>query len=198
MDINNDINLNDLWQRRTVTTPDIQTVLSRVKRYTTVQRNRTWQANLTLIATSVFIALVWVYFDPQYLSTKIGTTLVILAILSFVFVNTKAYLSFSKNSRVDSVQQQLRAILDWKARQKFIRTTALNTYFLALTVGLGLYMYEYTSKMELIWGLVTYGITLIWILFNWFYIRPKQQKKQQREIDEILENLESINRQFDE
>jgi hypothetical protein len=29
-------------------------------------------------------------------------------------------------------------------------------------------------------------ITSIWILFNWFYLRPKQIKNQQSKLDEII------------
>ena len=49
-----------------------------------------------------------------------------------------------------------------------------------------------------VWGLVTYGITFIWILFNWLYLRPKQIKKQRAKLDTIINKFEMVNKQLDE
>jgi hypothetical protein len=74
----------------------------------------------------------------------------------------------------------------------------LNLYFILLSIGIGLYMYEYTSRMKPIWGIVTYGITFIWILFNWFYLRPKQINKQKAKLDTIISKFEMVSNQLDE
>jgi hypothetical protein len=59
-------------------------------------------------------------------------------------------------------------------------------------------MFEYTSRMTLFWATVTYGVTLLWIAFNWFYVRPKQIKKQQANTDELISKFEILNRQLKE
>jgi hypothetical protein len=50
-------------------------------------------------------------------------------------------------------------------------------YFILLGLGLVLYMFEYVLRMTLLDGLLTYGITGLWIAFNWFYLKPKNNKK---------------------
>jgi hypothetical protein len=47
--------------------------------------------------------------------------------------------------------------------------------------------------MTTFWGIFAYGTTSIWILFNWFYLRPKQIKKQQSKLDEIIGKFEMLN-----
>jgi hypothetical protein len=37
--------------------------------------------------------------------------------------------------------------------------------------------------MTLLDGLLTYGITGLWIAFNWFYLKPKIKKKQQQKTE---------------
>lgn len=78
-----------------------------------------------------------------------------------------------------------------------MHTTMLNLYFVLLSTGIGLYMFEYASRMTMFWGLFTYAITAVWILFNWLYLRPRQIKKQQTKLDEIISKFESINKQLD-
>jgi uncharacterized membrane protein YciS (DUF1049 family) len=52
--------------------------------------------------------------------------------------------------------------------------------------------------MTAFWGIFAYGITSIWILFNWFYLRPKQIKKQQSKLDEIIGKFKMLNEQLNE
>jgi hypothetical protein len=59
-------------------------------------------------------------------------------------------------------------------------------------------MYEYEQLMSLFWGIFAYLVTSIWVLFNWFYLRPKQIKKQQSKVDEIISKLEMLIEQLDE
>ena len=58
-------------------------------------------------------------------------------------------------------------------------------------------MYEYASRMSALGASLTYGITLLWMLFNWFYIRPKQIKKQQEKINDLIEKFEEVNHQLE-
>ena len=59
-------------------------------------------------------------------------------------------------------------------------------------------MYEYASRMEVLGAVLSYSITLAWIAFNWFYIRPKTIKKQESKLDELISKFESINKQLKE
>lgn len=74
----------------------------------------------------------------------------------------------------------------------------LNLCFVLLSTGIGFYMYEYTQLMTAFWVIFIYGITSIWILFNWFYLRAKQIKKQQFKLDEIIDKFEILNEQLNE
>ena len=77
-----------------------------------------------------------------------------------------------------------------------METTMMNLYFILLSLGIALYMYEYTQRMSTFWGIFTYAITSIWILFNWFYLRPKQIKKQRAKLDAIIAKFEMVNNQL--
>ena len=75
--------------------------------------------------------------------------------------------------------------------------TMLTAYFILLTIGVTLYFIEYASRGSLLFQVLAYGITFAWIIFNWVYIRTRTIKKQQRAINDIIERLEEVNRQFE-
>ena len=73
-----------------------------------------------------------------------------------------------------------------------MQTIVLNLYFIFFSVGLLLYMYEYVAFMPLWQAHVAYLSIIVWIMLNWFYFRPKQIRKQQQQLDDIIDRLQHI------
>jgi hypothetical protein len=194
--MSDNINFKDLWAKQTSVAPNPENLISEIKKIKQYNLRKLILTNILLIATSVFIIFIWMHYQPQLLSTKIGIILIILAMAVFLFAYNNSYSLFKSDKNSQSNSDYLKDLLTIKAKQKFMETTMLNFYFILLSVGIGLYMYEYTSRMKPIWGLVTYGITFIWILFNWFYLRPKQINKQRAKLDTIISKFEMVNNQL--
>ena len=196
--MSDNINFKDLWAKQTSVAPNPENLISEIKKLKQYNLRKLILTNILLIATSIFIIFIWMHYQPQLLTTKIGIILIILAMAVFLFAYNNSYSLFKSDKNSQSNSDYLKDLLTIKAKQKFMETTILNLYFILLSTGIGLYMYEYTSRMTTFWGIFAYGITTIWILFNWFYLRPKQIKKQQAKLDEIINKFEMLNKQLDE
>ncbi len=196
--MDNNINLNDLWAKQTSVVPNPEKLLSEIKKMKQTNLRKLVLSNFLLISTSVFIILIWAYYQPQWIITKIGIILIILAMAIYLIAYNKSYSLFRDRMNPQCNRDYLKDLLAIKAKQLFMQTTMLNLYFVLLSAGIGLYMYEYTSRMTTFWAIFAYGITTLWILVNWFYLRPRQIKKQQSKLDEIIDKIKMINEQFDE
>lgn len=196
--MSDNINFKDLWAKQTSNAPNPENLIAEIKKMNQYNLRKLVFTNILLIATSIFIILIWIYYQPQLFTTKIGIILIILAIMVFLLAYNKSYSLFKGYRNSQSNRDYLKNLLAIKAKQKFMETTMLNLYFILLSIGIGLYMFEYASRMKPIWGLVTYGITFLWILFNWFYLRPKQINKQRAKLDTIISKFEMVNNQLDE
>lgn len=196
--MSDNINFKDLWAKQTSNAPNPENLIAEIKKMNQYNLRKLVFTNILLIAASIFIILIWIYYQPQLLTTKIGIILIILAIMVFLLAYNKSYSLFKGYRNSQSNRDYLKNLLAIKAKQKFMETTMLNLYFILLSIGIGLYMFEYASRMKPIWGLVTYGITFLWILFNWFYLRPKQINKQRAKLDTIISKFEMVNNQLDE
>ena len=194
--MSDNINFKDLWNKQISIAPNPDNLIFEIKKLKKSNLKKLVLTNLLLIATSVSIILIWMYFQPQLLSTKIGILLIILAMVIFLFAYNESYSLFKNNMNSQSNSDYLKDLLAIKAKQKFMGKTILNLYFILLSSGIGLYMFEYTSRMKPLWAIITYGITSIWILYNWFYLRPKQIKKQKVKLDEIISKFEMLNMQL--
>jgi hypothetical protein len=196
--MNSNINFNELWAKQKTGEPNKEDLLSKINKFKKSNLKRLIITNLLLIITSFFIIFIWVYYQPQMITTKIGIILTILAMVIFVIAYNQSFALFRKITNTQSNSEYLKELLAIKAKQQFMQTTMLNLYFVLLSTGIGLYMYEYTQLMTAFWGIFTYGITSIWILFNWFYLRPKQIKNQQSKLDEIISKFEMLIKQLNE
>jgi hypothetical protein len=197
MDNDNNIDFKDLWKKQSVSQPDMTDLLARVGKFKKTALRSLWISNILLCLTSAFIIFVWVYYQPQFISTKIGIVLVILAMAIYLLVYNKLLGSYKNIDATATNQEYLQKLISIKKKQQFLQTKMMSLYFLLLTAGICLYMYEYASRMSVLGAGLTYGITLLWMLFNWFYIRPKQTRKQQEKINSLIEKFEEINNQFE-
>lgn len=197
MDNDNNIDFKDLWKKQSINQPDISDLLTRVSKFKKAAVRSLWITNILLSATSAFIVFIWIYYQPQFISTKIGIVLTILAMVIYVFVSNKLFSHYKEIDTTQTNQEYLQKLILIKKKQQFLQTNMMSLYFLLLTAGICLYMYEYASRMSALGISLTYGITLLWILFNWFYIRPKQIKKQQEKINALIKKFEEVNNQLE-
>lgn len=197
MDNDNTINFKDLWKKQTINQPDMQDLLTRVSKFKKAALRSLWISNILLGLTTAFIIFIWIYYQPQFISTKIGIVLVILAMVIYLFVYNKLLSSYKNIDATQTNQEYLQKLIAIKKKQQFLQTKMMSFYFVMLTVGICLYMYEYASRMSVLGAGLTYGITLLWMLFNWFFIRPKQIKKQQDKINSLIEKFEEVNNQLE-
>lgn len=191
------INFNDLWKKQTVSQPDIEDLRNRLKQFKKEALKSLWTINILLFATSIFIVFIWIYFQPQFISTKIGIVLTILAMVIYVVLYNQILKDYKNIDTDQSNHEYLQKLISIKKKQQFMQTKGITWYFLLLTTGICLYTYEYVSRMKIEFAVLTYFITLLWFGFNWFYLRPKQIKKQQGKIDNLIRKFEEVDQQLE-
>jgi len=192
----NNIDFKNLWKQQSVSPPNMEELLSKVQHFKSVSIRKLVITNVLLIATSVFIGFIWYRYEPQFISTKIGIVLIVFAMALYLFVYNKLITFYKNIEGNQSNSEYLQNLISIKAKQHYLQSRVLSLYFLLLGSGLGLYMYEYTSRMTILWAIVSYAVTLGWIGFTWFYLRPKEIKKEQNRINTLIAKFEAVNNQL--
>lgn len=192
-------NFKELWQaQNTTSNTDSKEIVLKAKHFQRKTRIKLLLSNLLLFATMLFIIGIVLYFKPQMITTKIGTILVLIAIIMQIATATKLITLIKESDTQTSNVEYLNQLLIIKVKQAVLQSFIMALYFILLGLGLALYMFEYVLRMTLLGGLLTYGITGLWIAFNWFYLRPKIIKKQQQKLNDSIAALENMNNQFKE
>lgn len=190
-------NFKDLWQSQNTNT-DInpKAIIAKAKQLQKKTRLKLLLGNGLLLVTMLIIIGIAVYYQPQMITTKIGTILVIMAIVMQIVASTKLASVLNKSNTQTSNTDYLQQLLLFKKKQAFLQSTIMTLYFILLGVGILLYMLEYVLQMSFLGAIAAYGIAALWIATNWFYFRPKIIKKQQQKLNEVIAGIESINEQF--
>jgi len=194
--MNSPINLKELWAKQSSAVPDMAELFLKADQLKRSHLRKLIITNVLLLTTSGFICFIWIYFEPQFLSTKIGIALILLAMAIFLAVYNQNIPLLKKQDEEQNSAVYLKNLLVLKNKQKFLQSHMLSLYFVLLSLGVGLYMIEYCMQMTFVWALCAYGLTALWVLFNWFYIRPRQIKKQESKLNEVIAKFEVISRQM--
>lgn len=194
--MNIDIELKELWGMQRTNTPKLKDIISAGNKFRRKNIGRLLFLNTALPLTCVFIGSIWYYEQPQMITTKIGISLAILAMVTLVAVGNRMIPFLKKMNPDANIKEYLQQLRQFKIRQMFMQRTMMNVYFVLLTTGLCLYLIEPTRGMKYAWAV--YTASLAWVLFNYFYTRPRQIKKQEREVDEMINKVERLQKQADE
>ncbi|WP_418698218.1 hypothetical protein [Bacteroides sp.] len=192
----NNVDIKELWNRQTVPAADPSGLLKRIGNFKRRGIRRAVLLNVVLLLSILLIAFVWVYFKPQLLTTKIGIVLTILPIGVAIASNCRLFPLYKRIDESRSNFDYLNELLAVKSRGGFLQTKILNLYFVLLSVGIGMYMYEYVAGRPLMFGIIAYAAFLLWVAFNWFVLRPKSIRKNNREIEQLIGQVERIRLQL--
>lgn len=192
------IDFKNLWKQQEAEQPELSDLMLLLRSYKNKGLKRLVLTNVLLVMTMVGLVLIWYYFQPQLITTKIGLITTILAMPIFVLAYNTLFKYYKSASEFESNSAYLKNLITIKRKQKFMQTTMLQLYFILLSLGVCLYLYEYVKLMPTVVGLLVYALTLAWLAFNWFYLRPKTIKKQEKKLDILIKKFEMINRQLDE
>ena len=195
---NNHLNLSELWHGQNAEQIPVKELLDKIKSYKKSAYKSTVLTTLLLSATSLFIVLIWINYQPAMFTTKMGIALILLAMAIYGLIMNQQYPLLKKLDNSISNHDYLNNLASLRKKQHFLQTSMLNFYFLLILTGVLLYMVEPVNKMTLFWAVGVYCLTVGWIAFVWFYLRRKKIKKQQARLIDIIGKVENLNKQLNE
>lgn len=194
----NNINLKVLWNQQAVPPANQSDIFRKIEKHKSAGLKKMILLNSLLFLTIVFVILIWIYFKPQLWTTKIGIILAILPMVIVMIFSNKIIPLYRKTSSIQSNSDYLHNLLEIKNKESYMQTKIMNLYFILLSAGIGLYMYEYTSRMLLGWGIVVYVVVGMWIALNWFVLRPRIIRKNTGKVNDLVQQLEKVKEQLKE
>ncbi len=190
--------IESLWKGRQTPVADLSAIRKKIKRFRLRRIGEAYAVIMLMILALVFVTVIWICWTPLLTVTKVGVTLLsigfMLPVLSYGRMLRLYYGLKIDSNHIDYIDNLLRI----KKREYRQQHLILNLYFFFLSIGLALYVYEYTFFHSLYLGLITYSILLLWIALNWFVFRPRIIRKRNHKFNDFVRYIESHREQLSE
>ncbi|PZU86970.1 MAG: hypothetical protein DI529_08035 [Chryseobacterium sp.] len=191
-------NFQNLWKQKEINVPDSTKIIKKADAYKKNQMLFSVLLSIQLLATIGVISWVWISLSHLHLLTKTGLVMILLALVFFSFLNLQKINILNKINPSLNNQDYLKKMKSLQQKQIYMQTKGLNIYFILLFFGMCFYMLEFVQRMTPLWGMIVLSITLGWMFFVWFYIKPVRRKKQEQKIKDVIQSLESLEKGFEE
>lgn len=187
----NDNDMKSLWLGQQVPAADLSVVRHKIRYF---RLCRVGEACVVIVLMALVIAFglfIWMHWTPLLAVTKVGIVLLavgcILPVLSY---SRQLYLY--QRLRIDSSNvDYTNGLLNIKRLEFRQQPVVLTLYFVLLSGGFGLYVYEYAFSRSLCCGIMVYVALLLWIVLNWIVIRPRVLLRRNRKFACFMKYIES-------
>jgi len=189
-------NFEEIWKQRETRLPDIETIKSKAQSF---RKKQLWSSvYLTFCLLLSFGTIIWVWysFPDLHFMTKSGMVFALSALMLYIFQNFQKIKIINKINPALNNQEYLKQLKILQQKDLYMQTKGTSIYYILLSLGMALYLYEFAERMSVFWGIFAYFITFGWILFGWFYIRPRKIRNQQEKISDVIRSLEKIENEF--
>jgi len=186
------INFQDIWNKKNTEIPNIQEIKSTADKYKKKQLFSTICQLLSLTATAVMIIVIWNMIDFKMMTTSLGIVLILVALALYIYLYSQNINVIRKINPSISNQEYLASLKKLQQQQLYMQTKGISIYYVLLTTGFAFYFYEFALRMSTLGALLAYGLTFLWLAIAWFFLRPRQIKKQNAKISKVIDSLEMI------
>lgn len=191
-----EIDMKKLWQKQDAgEMPDIKMLYKKVDNIKRATRIRILIQNVILLTVSAIVLYVGFNIVHAKFTTKIGVVLMVVAMLTYLFVQNRLIPVLFKTNFASSTHEYLEQLISIKRREDFLNRVMIHIYFALLCIGIGLYFVQFVHT--LLSGVLLYGLTLAFLILSWF-LQPRGAKCRQKILLETIARLEEVNRQLDE
>jgi len=191
-------NLNDLkaiWlTANTDSLPASGEMLRMAKKF----RNGKIRHKLIMIFIAVLLAAVMIFGAINngltMVSSWIGEACLIVTCMLLAFTNIRSIRRFIDFK--DSTNKEFIEFMEQTRRNQLYYYQKTQVAGMGISsIGLLLYFYEIVYRDTVVF-IITYSIAFLYLAFMWFYIRPRNFKRQNLKMDETVRKLHDISNQI--
>jgi tryptophan-rich sensory protein len=186
------INFQDIWNKKSAEIPNIKEIKSTADKYKKKQLQSTLWHIFSLSFTACMIIFIWNIIDFKMVTTTLGIILILIALALYIYLFSQNVNVIRKINPSISNQEYLASLKKLQRQQLYMQTNGIGIYYILLTAGFAFYFYEFALRMSTLGGVLAYGLTFFWLAIVWFFIRPKQVRKQNEKISKVIDSLELI------
>ncbi|RZK50145.1 MAG: hypothetical protein EOO99_02865 [Pedobacter sp.] len=170
-------------------------MLKQAKREMNAIRSKSVINIMGMLASLLIVASLWIYqFDSW--TTHAGIAIIILSIATYTFILYRNYRTISSIDITQHPEKFLSKLKVYQLQRHNLYTKLYWFYAIALSLGMGLYLYALIDHLKPIAQLIFCTLSFGWIVFCSTLVRKAVIQKDKQRISLLIEKFERISDQF--
>ncbi len=165
-----------------------------IKKYAQKERNRKLKGLFIVFMLLAVLVYLLVFADFQLWTTYVGLSIFVLVTIYLI------YTKLNKGHKVSSIElmDNNEFLSSLKNDETCVGSTKQQTgLFIFYAIGFGFYIYETASK-DSTTLIIGYGALVVYLLAANFFYFPLMAKRNQRKKEEIINQISTLQNQFEE
>jgi membrane protein YdbS with pleckstrin-like domain len=175
----------------------VDDVLRQVKKGIRSITSQLYWGIVAMGAVLMLTFLILFFFVFQSWLTYVGISIMLLTMLLYSIIIIHNYRILNKRDSTLNPSEYLQDLKEYQKNRAKIVGWFYYTYVLLISLGLSLYFVEVLRNSTVLYKLLVYGLTFVWILFLTFYYKKRIFKNEEEKLNLIIEKLERLQGQFE-
>ena len=151
-------------------------------------------AMIAMLALTFFILFFFVF---QSWLTYVGITIMLVTMLLYSIMIIRNYRILNKRDSTLNPTEYLQDLKEYQKNRAKVAGWFYYLYVLLISLGLSLYFVEVLRNSTILYKVLVYGLTFVWIMFLTFYYKKRIFKNEEEKLNLIIEKLERLQGQFE-
>jgi len=163
-------------------------------------RSITSQLYWGIVAMGAVLALTFLilfFFVFQSWLTYVGITIMLITMLLYSILIIRNYRILNKRDSTLNPTDYLQDLKEYQKNRAKVAGWFYYLYVLLISLGLSLYFVEVLRNSTILYKVLVYGLTFVWIMFLTFYYKKRIFKNEEEKLNLIIEKLERLQGQFE-
>lgn len=175
----------------------VDEVLRQVKKGIRSITNQLYWGIVAMGAVLALTFLILFFFVFQSWLTYVGITIMLLTMLLYAVMIIRNYRILNKRDATLNPTEYLQDLKEYQKNRAKVAGWFYYLYVLLISLGLSLYFVEVLRNSTILYRVLVYGLTFIWIMFLTFYYKKRIFKNEEEKLNLIIEKLERLQGQFE-
>lgn len=191
--------LKDIWTgQASVPRLNYGDVLKQVKKNKAGYSKKLLFEGLVMLAVVLLLIGLWVFKSYVLWTSHLSLFILILSCTYYMFVQFRDYKSIeNNNSFLEQPEKYITYLKDYKRSRYNLNTRTFSTYSIAIGIAFALYFVEVFIAAPLWQTIAAVSFTVGWFVLCWVLMQS-YKKREQEKLQELIGNLENLERQFED
>ena len=151
-----------------------------------------------IIAAIVFFSAIWLNSPSMMWTTHLSLLIFLLCCLYYLFVQYRDYKSISLSDHLlKAPEEYINYLKNYRRKRDLLNTNKYRIYSIFIGIAFGLYFIEMFFSSPLWITIFGISATIAWFVMCWFVMKVYIGKEQDK-LNEMITELERLEKQFEE